>query len=67
MGQSGLPQPDRVLPRHSLTPDPGRGGESLTFFSSFLAGLLPLSEALGSVEKHHLSLRRSCLGGIGLG
>lgn len=46
-------------------PDPLTRGDSLTFFSSFLAGLLPLSEALGSVEKHHLSLRRSCLGGSG--
>ena len=39
----------------------------LTFFSSFLAGLPPGSEALGSVEKHCLSFGRPCLGGAGLG
>lgn len=39
----------------------------LTFFSSFLAGLPPGSEALGSVEKHCLSLGRPCLGGQGWG
>lgn len=53
-----------TCPDNSLTPDPG---DFLTFFSSLLAGLLPLSEALGSVEKHHLSLGRSCLGSGGGG
>lgn len=35
----------------------------LTFFSSFLAGLPPRSEALGSVEKRYLSLGTPRLGG----
>lgn len=54
-------------PRPSLHPDPN-APTPLTFFSSFLAGLPPGSEALGSVEKHYLSLGRPCLGGrVGMG
>lgn len=39
----------------------------LTFFSSFLDGLQPRWEALGSVEKHHLNSGRSYLGGVWVG